>query len=45
MRSVEALSDISLADVKKVQAVRLQLKDAMRKLDELEFELQGGCLW
>jgi hypothetical protein len=33
------------ADLKRVEAVRRQLKEALRELDQIEHELQGGCLW
>jgi hypothetical protein len=31
--------------VERVKAVRKQLKEALRELDQIDFELQGGCNW
>jgi hypothetical protein len=30
---------------KKIEVVRRQLKKALRELDQIEFEVKGGCLW
>ena len=45
--SVKDSADITVnvADKRKVEAVRRQLKEALRELDLVEFELKGGCGW
>jgi hypothetical protein len=35
----------AVAKQKKVEVVRRQLRKALRELDQIEFELQGGCNW
>jgi len=44
--SAERSNDFTnYADKLKVQAVRQQLEDALDELDDLDFELEGGCNW
>jgi hypothetical protein len=35
----------NVAELRRVEVARKQLKEALRKLDQIEFELQGGCTW
>lgn len=35
----------NVEDLKRVESVRRQLKEALRELEQIEFELEGGCLW
>jgi hypothetical protein len=45
-RSVKDSSSISnAADLKRLDEVRRQLKEALRELEQIEFEVQGGCSW
>jgi hypothetical protein len=35
----------NVADKRKVEAVRRELKEALRELEQIDFELEGGCRW
>jgi len=45
--SVKDSADITgnAGDRERVEVVRRRLKAALQELDQIEFELQGGCTW